>query len=326
MQKSKSKDTDGHVLTCLRHANLFNQKFENDVLFTALYIWEAAMRTMPSKFKANAELRRLVDPKTSLECLQTKLSSALLRLIYQIKQEYLLSESTWDQYERSLVHDCCILTCFEPAGEFGMNRLWYCDEHKGLALFNGLRHSPMIHGRRFCDACSLWNILALKTTMSDEGHVQAAAHNTRVPGYSHFEHEILYEFHRPPLRTYRRWIATGKDPYDDFFNVGDETGYVYWDRTTWKEQAVKPHSWIYVDPEDAKERAAAWIYVERKDPVVGYYEPVTNRNQFLEIMDRIETLETGLCLRADVANGGPTYRGHHRDGLLRYSSRTLDAD
>lgn len=77
---------------------------------------------------------------------------------------------------------CNILTCFHVADGVTLNSMSYCKLHSGLALFNGLRHSPVVEGgHTFCNACSVWNILALKFTGSDSGHVHHAMFTLTVP-------------------------------------------------------------------------------------------------------------------------------------------------
>ena len=55
----------------------------------------------------------------------------------------------------------------------------YCPEHRGLALFIGLRHAPRLYDedavgterQTFCDACAFWNHLGLKIESNHPSHV-----------------------------------------------------------------------------------------------------------------------------------------------------------
>lgn len=53
-----------------------------------------------------------------------------------------------------------------------LNSLLYCKRHRGLALFNGLRHSS--------DGCRVWNLLGLKTLL-DSGHAHYFSETLVVP-------------------------------------------------------------------------------------------------------------------------------------------------
>lgn len=75
---------------------------------------------------------------------------------------------------------CSVLTCWNNVSNpaFKMNSMEYCDKHRGVALFNGLRH---YNGEHFCHACGLWNVLGLKDTCDDPGHVNYHVNSLEVP-------------------------------------------------------------------------------------------------------------------------------------------------
>ena len=75
---------------------------------------------------------------------------------------------------------CSVLTCWNTVSNqsFIMNSMLYCDDHHGVAIFNGLRH---YNHRHFCHACGLWNVLGLKYTCEDWGHIQYHVLSMQVP-------------------------------------------------------------------------------------------------------------------------------------------------
>ena len=81
--------------------------------------------------------------------------------IYNAKQTYISRITSVHKHQPH----CSVLTCWNAGTNFKMNSMGYCDTHRGLALFNGLRHDKC-----FCDACGDWNILGLKDTGEESGH------------------------------------------------------------------------------------------------------------------------------------------------------------
>lgn len=88
----------------------------------------------------------------------------------------------------SLHGRCSVLHCHQRSDGVVMNSLGYCERHSGLALFNGLRHTPRMKRtaqmETFCAVCQtglyprlgynlvtqLWSVVGLKSSM-DRGHV-----------------------------------------------------------------------------------------------------------------------------------------------------------
>lgn len=317
---SKSRDTDDHVLWCLRHTGHFGPRFENDVEFAALYVWRTAMADLPWNMPLGPGLQALRQPERLVAALRDRLDTSLLMEIRELKGRYLRTRYPWS-YRQTLDNGCCVLTCPEPAGAFVMNSLRYCDYHRGLALFNGLRHSPEVDGRRFCDACSVWNILALKTTMSDATHVHAAARNTVVPGNRHYDQVVHYRYFPGEPRAYELLREAGGDPYDQFFNVGPEDGWVSRNHHRGRSAPVPPFAWAY-----GEDVILMWILLERDNIVTGAREPVTRWEEFREITETMEGLEAGLCLHRNVPRGWALDIPEHLHiGWVNFMSRTLDA-
>ena len=75
---------------------------------------------------------------------------------------------------------CSILHCTEQ-GTMSLNSLAYCDFHIGLSLLNGMRHAS--DSKYNSDACTLFNIMALKQTVhpNDSGHVHHHIETLELP-------------------------------------------------------------------------------------------------------------------------------------------------
>ena len=150
-----------------------------------------------------------------------------------------------------------------------MNSFHYCDEHTGLALINGVRH--------VCDACHLWNLLALKRTGGDPSHVTHSRLYLHVPLHDsasgingirierfcgdRFDHNNDTPVHRAYPGGLQYMTRDGKlrrVPENAYVHISNSTGLV----TGWVRM------WEYHTTTDA-------------------YHVVADEKRFLELMDKV---------------------------------------
>ena len=184
MIASTSGCTDSHVLSLLGTMGLYSEKnkkykrygrFEADVLLLTKVIWNTAMM-YPGMHDMVGD-HHMLNVHTVINRLNANGKIKVLETIYDIKQHYIALARPV-----SGARYCSVLTCWtvlEDIHPFTMNSMRYCDYHKGLALFNGLRHSGNLYD--FCAACGFWNTLALKSTCGDPGHNHYSASTLSAP-------------------------------------------------------------------------------------------------------------------------------------------------
>ena len=163
MVNSSSTETDGHVTRMLHAMNIPMRNLEDNVLFMVRHIWTTATEKL--KDTIGAELKPLLNISRLLFLLrdaQTR-NTDLIAAINSVKTNVIKGIANKEV--------CCILTCTQGR-HHGMNSRPYCQDHFGLALFNGLRHD--------CRACHVWSLLALKLDISG-GHVHNSIQTLDVP-------------------------------------------------------------------------------------------------------------------------------------------------
>lgn len=307
---SKMADTDAHVLSMLRRYGRRTAAFEDDVWFALRYVWRVAIERNPD-FRAYLDvkqrerqpdapdLRPLCHTDTMLDRIRTRPVEPdpnrvyfAMRDVADVKThltDWVQSRST--PAELSGGQLCPLLICrnrrHAPGQGVGfvLNSMWYCDDHAGLAVFNGLRHSTA----EFCGACGIWNVVALRATCMDVGHRHYAAREFEVP---------LRDTDAGPLNVriakFRdpQAVLTSKSPgwdidagfVDRLRLVGPREGVMYGHRRPegrcwWRVPSL---SWAMVNEHNV---ARAWIRVEIvEDPQTGIWVPVTAKDTLLEVL------------------------------------------
>lgn len=189
MLDSKTYCTDRHVRTLLQTMDALRPAFEDDVLFAVRYVWASTMLrdpTVRATVMTTPEERRLCEPNLLIHALGQ--TGEALDRVYSVLNR--MKNRIFDHWERTHPRDhghsrrCCVLLCTRalPPSAFVMNSLAYCDEHIGLALFNGLRHAlpPALDEDKFCRACQLWSIMGLRTLL-DYGHQRNHQETLEIP-------------------------------------------------------------------------------------------------------------------------------------------------
>lgn len=140
------------------------------------------------------------------------------------------------------VHTCCSLFfCTLPAFQT-INRLQYCRIHYGVALINARRHD--------CRACFAFNLLVLRNTPMDEGHIQNANSNLFVPlpqpNGSH-DMSVRWWCNRSVWAKLQPGIA---------FQISLNSNQKFLD--------VSPNAFVFV-PEGKPDQLVAWVEFQRLD-------------------------------------------------------------
>lgn len=147
---SRSMDTDDLVVKLLEREGLCNAVFESNVLMLTRWVWTTAMEALPRD--ATGRLRAFATVMRDLNDGNQAERKAILGEVSRLKGAYL--RETEDGGPPP--NPCSVLTCHREGGRgLLMNSLRYCRRHWGLALLNGLRHSPMVNRQSFCDSCLL---------------------------------------------------------------------------------------------------------------------------------------------------------------------------
>lgn len=166
LKNSTSLNTDGYVLHLLRYTGHHGPQFQRDVVALVRWVWTRAMHDTPGMPEAmNREQQRqwlrLRDPNAVMHDLVDERSPEYYQRVYRMKQHYLASNRNWRPcvtHSGGLSACCSVLTCWNPVHNgkgLLLNSMHYCWPHRGLALINGLRHSP----ESFCDMCAVWTVL-----------------------------------------------------------------------------------------------------------------------------------------------------------------------
>ena len=301
---SQNQYTDGHVMTMLDRYSRKNRSFEDDVWFALRYVWKTTIERNHVFRSYLAEKEPALSPLCHTETmLQTALrdggSYQDFESVGQLKQHYL----TWKWLGLQRPDGrmlCSVLFCDQTRHAqqgFSLNNMWYCDEHAGLAFFNGLRHS---FSTGFCKACSIWNIVALKFTgqKGDRTHLDHMEKYFRVP---------LEDADSGPLNVrlqkFRdlRYVIPGwfgedtSDAHivDHLRLVGPKDGAMYEPAAASKHlrkghkydlRRVPPHSWAWLNDHNI---AKAWIRVVTYNPQTDVWHPEVIKVGLLRVLKRL---------------------------------------
>jgi hypothetical protein len=305
---STSINTDRKVLRMLGVLGLYSKDsknykqngaaFTSDVLYLAKVIWNAAMSHPvmqketdidPRMLDVHYVINQFNDDHSKLNRYNT------LETIYRTKQLYVSQVRP-----RSDVCYCMVLTCWErikndDLDAFKMNSMQYCKRHRGVALFNGLRHND-----KFCGSCGIWNILALKDTCADWGHNEYHASHLKVPStsnttnMSHREENVDIRWHK----------AEGTPAYVKF---NDDTVYfhpmaeVYEHRPSYYSQKYKkvrsvPSGSLVTTPLNKLGLVDAWIQAKGYDVDTGRRRNLMDLEEIYRIFNKYRVGGNPMCV------------------------------
>lgn len=273
------------------------------------WVWTRAMVDTPGICAAMpADLHALCDAGALFHALRAAPTEDLLWKVGRMKGLYL------DLVVGGLLRvdgarRCSMLVCGALADGVTMNNLRYCRKHSGLALLNGLRHTPLVGMTGFCEACVLWNVVGLKTTMNDGGHVHMASERLFVPLHDKASGPLnvrVQRYVKPGFVLSQQW-----DPYGAFRPV---QGTVYYRRGDGSARLVKRGAWYVPDMQRRDGHwAAVWVHLEQQDVRTGQPRTVTRNIEFREIMDQLKST-VGFELSSNVPHETSTRWGGDDDG------------
>ena len=157
---------------------------------------------------------------------------------------------------------CSVLPCMNH-GDIRMNSMYFCWDHRGLALANGLRHK--------CNMCAIFSILCIKWTGHDEAHQHNYMRRLTVPvigsnGWNNFNAHI---------KTYCN------DEFDpktqQMIYVSQFGTHKYWEEFEYRMVNVPENSFAYVWP--GTRSVTAWVHVETLKN--GEWVPLGEREKFM---------------------------------------------
>jgi hypothetical protein len=295
LRLSTSLDTDGHAERLLAAAGASERAVADDAWYAARRVWTTAMAALPREAAPPALaplrhtdtlLRRLMRQQNAYgtadddddDDARGRGRSAIFTDVYRLKEAYVAAHHADAWSVRGLAQCCAVLHCGRPGDAFRLNGMGYCARHRGLALFNGLRHT------RWCDACRVWNALGLKGTLGDPGHVRAAVIGLTVPWSDRAvgPRNVAVRYFCPPggdrdAERLDRWTYAGPAPQ----SYTDAQG---------RRRLTPPHAWVL----GGRPRVRAWLQATRTDVRTGAAVPIVDR------------AELAAALRGAAADGHPS--------------------
>ena len=267
MLGSSSLQTDDHVARMMSTMNIPREKFEDDVLFMVRHIWTTATENLETD---KAELKPLLNISRLLFLLrdsQTR-NKKLIEGINAVKR--LVANDTVEE------HPCSLLTCPNPGRHDRiMNSRRYCDDHFGLALFNGLRHG--------CDACHVWSMLAMRFDISG-GHMQNSIKTLEVPLKDETTHMRLN------VRLQRFCDVSKKRGLGPLRFHGANQKPLSYRAKTGEYRLVPPNSFCH---QNTYGHAVAWINIMTNHLPTDEWRPVTSMEKYKSIMDQLGWKDNG---------------------------------
>ena len=262
MLGSTSLHTDGRVALMLSTMRIPREKFEDDVLFMVRHIWTTATENLETD---KAELKPLLNISRLLFLLRDSKTrdKKLIEAINTVKG-LVANDTVVEQ------HRCALLTCPNPGRhDRVMNSRRYCDDHFGLALFNGLRHG--------CDACHVWSMLALRFDISG-GHVHNSIETLDVPLKDETTHMRLN------VRLQRFCDVSKKGGLGPLRFYGANQKPLSYRAKTGEYRLVPPNSFCH---QNTYGHAVAWINIMTNYLPTDEWRPVTTMEKYKSIMDQL---------------------------------------
>lgn len=301
---SRSMETDHLLIDFLKQFRMKHARFEDAVWFCVYHVlrvcfeWNTAFQKFLVE-KQRPDLLPLCETGVLLQHhLRDHRSLKTLRAIEELKTLYAEWSSEWGGDSPTTGDDgvlCRVLFCRVRNTHDGtgvvMNSLWYCETHKGLAVFNGLRHSP----DAFCEACGIWNIVALKYSLTDSGHLVAAYNHAVVPmrdagvgderlniRMSHFHNASGLRLLFPDAMWGRR-----EEMQQQLRFVEKGTSVLYRPTGSDKLRPVPDSSWVlFYKPWG---QAVAWIHLDALNLAKGQYVAVQEADRFHGLLEKLGT-------------------------------------
>jgi hypothetical protein len=265
--ESRSRETDHHVARVLAESNLEPAVVLDDAWFATRWIWtnavvQGGLDPSGEEWSFTSLMRRLPrDPASGQRFVAHK-----RRLLEH------LGEHTGGGGAR-----CSILGCPDPGDALTLNSLPYCGLHHGLALFNGLRHGS---GAYDCDACIIFNAVALRYTLSDGGHLAHALRVLRLPLGDRGTDTFLANGH---LRI--TGYANGEMPTQPLEFVAGPHNLTY-RRPDGSRRRVPDDAFVH---RTRGGRVIAWLKVWERSIDDGGWTPVTRTERLANLEDSVQT-------------------------------------
>jgi hypothetical protein len=199
-------------------------------------------------------------------------SKDLLTIIHKFKT--ILNNYYNQHIPNPHVNRCVVLGCYEPT-HVTVNQMAHCHTHRGLVLFNGLRH----HSAR----CTLLNALCYKQTGEDWGHCEFLLFHIEVPIDEKMTGPMNVRMERfCGDRLDRKTLETQKEPVF----IGHNR-YTYVSTKHGGSRRVPANSWVYLGRTDL---VVSWIKMEHQDARDGTWHSVKRMDQLFDLLDRVGRL------------------------------------
>jgi hypothetical protein len=281
MKSATSTDTDGRVVDMMRTLGVKVHRVIRDGLLLGRIVWSKAL----SRVDLPEHLRYLYDVQLLLRELRkaSKRTDAHMR---QRLDDILAAKDLYWHGQEDLLPDnvCAVLTCRRPggsrAGGSTMNSRYYCTQHRGLAVFNGLRHHNY--------ACMFWSMVGLKGDAGTGGHTHHLwARYQPVTGKGQTQTPLV-RIRRHCTRRLRERLT----PVDLRFYPAGELRYASLRKTKRTLLPVPEGSWIHISGTTGL--VDAWIQAELWDFGSGTWQPATSTEE-LDRALQLAGLESDIC-------------------------------
>jgi hypothetical protein len=176
---------------------------------------------------------------------------------------------------------CSVFFCGKLAEqEYTFNSLPYCRGHVGVALLNARRHN--------CNYCLMMNVIIIRDSPKDTDHVDATRYNVSVPvqlggGQEYSIKQFCIPVVPPGSLTLdRNTTEKGYSYVDHYFGYQNR-------------RSVPTDAFVWITP---RKEVVAWVLMRRMMGDKGSWSTVTDRQQFLGLMQHRAAAERQPpCLR-----------------------------
>jgi hypothetical protein len=274
-------DTDHHVVRLLRdRCHVSPSQLANDVLLVTEWTWRTAMSSIGNNERSSGfrhVVRALTDRGADDDTRRT-----MFRTIWEWKHRFILQTLGIDDASGHCQFLPCRRRC--DRGCLRMNRMLYCNEHSGLALFNGMRHGGgSIYN---CMVCPLFNIMALKTTVhpSDVMHIDNFLQMLQMPFVDQGTHAASFA----PVRLRRFCVSKmhSRVPFRTSVFTGESYNRplpLYVDRRG-NEVPVPRFSFVALSQSNL---VLSWVRLEEQRLHTGAWTPITDPAEMHRILTRL---------------------------------------
>lgn len=264
---SRSMETDPHVARLLVDSNVSVAEFLDDAWLAVRWIWTNFVHIAG----------RDDEPSLSFAAVVRAIPMDLAdgERLSKTKQQLADRVSTFSPGARA----CAILGCARSGDALSLNSLRYCDEHYGLALFNGMRHG---YEEYDCNACKIFNALALRNTLSDRAHLWHAVHVIHLPSSSIGVDTRTLNDDTTRVRVVV--FTTGETPTDPLrWHEGSDLTYR---GKGGSHRRVPSGSFVHMSNGG---RVIAWLRVHERDIQTGQWIPVVSIKRLISLEESVRT-------------------------------------